>query len=159
MEVEPEEETALFTWPKVDGAAGYSLTIWADEEHTAKLCTILFDAHGTVLEIDFSHMPARLAAEQTSVPSVAFWQTEFSHVVEGLEPGTIYWYKLVALDEENHILDTREASFRTLGVNKSEGLTDVQGDDVQCTKVLRDGQIYLIRGGQMYDVRGNKIAQ
>jgi phosphodiesterase/alkaline phosphatase D-like protein len=78
-------------------------------------------------------------------------------MVDGLEPGTTYWYQLVALDEENHILDTREASFRTRGINKSEGLTDVQGDDVQCTKVLRDGHIYIIRGGQMYDVRGQLI--
>ena len=37
---------------------------------------------------------------------------------------------------------------------KGQGVEDVQGDDVQCTKVLRDGQIYLMYEGRMYDVQG-----
>lgn len=35
-------------------------------------------------------------------------------------------------------------------------LGEVQGDDVQCTKVLQDGRLYLMYEGQMYDVRGAK---
>ena len=37
---------------------------------------------------------------------------------------------------------------------KGQGVENVQGDDVQCTKVLRDGQIYLMYEGRMYDVQG-----
>ena len=34
---------------------------------------------------------------------------------------------------------------------------NVQSNDVQCTKVLRDGQLYLLRNGQMYNVQGNLV--
>ena len=39
----------------------------------------------------------------------------------------------------------------------STGLDDVQGDKVQCTKVLRDGVLYLMYDGVMYDVQGKKV--
>ena len=38
-----------------------------------------------------------------------------------------------------------------------QGIEDVQRDDVQCTKVIRDGRLYLIYKGRMYDVRGQRV--
>ena len=35
-----------------------------------------------------------------------------------------------------------------------QGIEDVRRSDVPCTKILRDGQIYLMYGGRMYDVQG-----
>ena len=40
---------------------------------------------------------------------------------------------------------------------EEQAIDNVQRDDVQSTKVIRDGQLYIIYKGQMYDVRGNKI--
>ena len=168
VEVEPEEESAFFTWPKVDGAAGYSLVIWADDAHTRKLCTVVFDARGTVLCIDFSHAPSRHSTRTASlaeaVPSVAIWQTEFTHLVEGLESGTTYWYTLIAFDEQNHTLDTRAASFTTKGVklptdideaqSTHEQCTNEQCTHEQCTKFLRNGHLYIQRGPFTYSIRG-----
>ena len=37
------------------------------------------------------------------------------------------------------------------------GVDDVRRDDVRCTKVLRDGVLYLMYEGQMYDVRGQRV--
>ena len=37
------------------------------------------------------------------------------------------------------------------------GLGDVQGDNVQCTKLLRDGVLYLEYNGTTYDVQGRRI--
>ena len=31
------------------------------------------------------------------------------------------------------------------------------GEEVQCTKILRDGQLFILRRGQLYDVVGKKI--
>ena len=39
---------------------------------------------------------------------------------------------------------------------QSEAIEDVQ-HDVQCTKVLRNGQLYLMHKGTMYDVQGRMI--
>jgi hypothetical protein len=35
-----------------------------------------------------------------------------------------------------------------------QGLEDVQGNNVQCTKVVRDGQIYILRGEKVYNAQG-----
>jgi hypothetical protein len=33
----------------------------------------------------------------------------------------------------------------------------VQGDDAQCTKLIRDGQLYLLYNGTMYNVQGQIV--
>ena len=38
-----------------------------------------------------------------------------------------------------------------------EGIEDVQGNDVQCTKVLRGGKVVIIREGKEYDILGNRL--
>ena len=38
-----------------------------------------------------------------------------------------------------------------------QGLEDVQGNNVQCTKVVRDGQIYILRGEKEYTVTGQEV--
>lgn len=40
---------------------------------------------------------------------------------------------------------------------KSQDFDNVQGDKVPCTKVLRDGQIYIIRGEKVYTVMGQSV--
>jgi hypothetical protein len=39
----------------------------------------------------------------------------------------------------------------------STGIDNVQSDKVQCTKVIRDGQLYLMYKGTMYDVQGMRV--
>ena len=36
----------------------------------------------------------------------------------------------------------------------NQALHDVQRDDVQCTKVIRNGQLFIVYKGTMYDVQG-----
>ena len=41
---------------------------------------------------------------------------------------------------------------------KSEGISNVQGDDVQCTKVLIDGTLYIIRpDGKVFNAQGAQV--
>ena len=37
------------------------------------------------------------------------------------------------------------------------GIDDVNGDKVQCTKVLLNGQVYIIRNGAVYDLNGRMV--
>ena len=37
-----------------------------------------------------------------------------------------------------------------------QGTEDVQSDKVPCTKVIKDGQLYLMYNGTMYDVQGRR---
>ena len=149
---ETEEHSVQFTWPAVEGASYYTLIIWANEERTEKICTLTFNTMGQLVEINFSkHAPARLPQEKES--------DSFSFRYNGLDENTDYWFNLTAFSADEIELYSTSGSFKTLGNPTPTGMGNIQGDDVQCTKVLRDGQIYLLRGGQMYDVRGNKIAQ
>ena len=40
-----------------------------------------------------------------------------------------------------------------------EGIEDVQRSDVRGTKVLRNGQLYILYEGQMYDVQGRRVKE
>ena len=39
----------------------------------------------------------------------------------------------------------------------AQGIENVQRTDVQCTKVIKDGKLYLMYKGQMYDVQGRIV--
>ena len=149
VETQPDEHSVQFTWPAVEGASYYTLIIWANEERTEKICTLTFNSMGQLVEIDFSkHAPARRAKNATST---------FSFRYNGLSEGTDYWFTMTASDVNNTELFYASGSFATLGANMPTGIDDVQRDDAQCTKVLRDGQIYLMYEGRMYDIRGNQL--
>ena len=48
----------------------------------------------------------------------------------------------------------------TLGVQGTQVTTDINNvgsDDVQCTKVMIDGQLYILRGEKMYDATGRLV--
>ena len=40
---------------------------------------------------------------------------------------------------------------------RSQGVEEVLSDQVQCTKILRDGQIYILRGEKVYTVTGQEV--
>ncbi len=54
---------------------------------------------------------------------------------------------------------TKDATYRATYTrrSKTEGLGDVQRDDVRCTKVLIDGQIYILRGDKTYTIQGMEV--
>ena len=64
---------------------------------------------------------------------------------------------MTASDENDTELFNASGSFATLGANSPTNIDDVQRDDVQCTKVLRNGQIIIRRGDAEYTIQGNKI--
>ena len=43
--------------------------------------------------------------------------------------------------------------------NTTTDVDHVQRDDTQCTKVMRDGQLYLLHNGRMYNVQGQMIKE
>jgi hypothetical protein len=48
----------------------------------------------------------------------------------------------------------------TMGVQNTDaatGIEDVQGDNVQCTKVLINGQFFILRGEHMFDATGRLV--
>ena len=54
--------------------------------------------------------------------------------------------------------DTYWQEFDIQGASKMPtGINDVQGNNVQCTKILRDGQILILRGEKTYTLQGQEV--
>lgn len=51
----------------------------------------------------------------------------------------------------------RRVAMTVHGEQVATGMDNVQGDNVQCTKVLIDGQLFIIRGEKMYDAKGQLV--
>ncbi|MBR4564822.1 MAG: fibronectin type III domain-containing protein [Paludibacteraceae bacterium] len=51
----------------------------------------------------------------------------------------------------------RRARLSFEGEQVATGLDEVQRDNVQCTKVIRDGQLYILHNGAMYNVQGVRV--
>lgn len=147
--INPEENTATFTWPAVSGGASYTLIIWADEAQTEKVCTLHLAADGTLISIDFSKAPRRAPAALWSAPVL-------STTIENLLPGTQYWYTLEAYDDVLLLIDTANGTFFTR-VN-AEGIDFIEENDTNTpVKFLRNGQIIIRRGDAEYSIQGNQI--
>ena len=53
-----------------------------------------------------------------------------------------------ALSGRSNVVDRR---------NAEQGIDPVTSNQVSCTKVLRDGQIFILRGGKVYDMTGQEV--
>ncbi len=154
VETQPDEHSVQFTWPAVDGASYYTLIIWANEERTEKICTLTFNSMGQLVEIDFSkHAPVRRAMNTAGT---------FSFRYNGLDENTHYWYTMGAYDAQDTELFQTSGSFATAGAGTPTGVEEGPSDQGLSdqglrTKVVINGQIYLMREGRMYDVRGRMI--
>ena len=147
VDIEPEETSAVFTWGAVEGAETYVLHVYSDAAQTEEICYVVFDKTGRVISINFvRHAPKRYAEVE-----------QFTYTLDGLTPGTQYWYTVVGRNAEEKAVESTHGSFRTKGTSEgTEGL-DFIGEKEDVHKFLRDGQIYLIYEGRMYDIRGNQI--
>ena len=155
VETEPDEQSVFFTWPAVEGATSYTLIIWANEERTEKVCTLVFNSMGQLIEINFSkNAPSnrRNAADET--------QSVMSFRVTGLTQSTDYWFTMTASDNCETVLYSYSGTFRTLGQPVPAGLQDqMRLVEAEGRKVFRNGQIYIQQGNTLYQLNGQPIKQ
>ena len=81
--------------------------------------------------------------------------TEDSHILlTGLQPKTRYTVGIQSMCGVIDDIIGKSVSFTT---SYGEGVEEVQGDNVQSTKILRDGQLLILVGDKTYDARGVEI--
>ena len=77
-----------------------------------------------------------------------------------LDAGTVYRYRVYGKVGDQYYYGS-EQTFTTQGEwQEEQSIEDVQGDDVQCTKaqkILRNGQIYILRGEKVYTLQGQEV--
>ena len=144
LTVVPDETTATVTWPAVTGAATYELVI--KDKNGNVICTLIFNANGQLTSIAFA--PSRdKAPQQTQSAGFAF-------TVTGLDGGTAYDLTIDAKDNNGTTLSTKTVSFIT---NNPQGI-EMTNDQLQITnKVIRDGQILILRGDNTYTLTGQQV--
>ena len=146
VNVTPAENTAEVAWPTISGAATYELVI--KDKGGNVICTLIFNSNGQLTQIAFGAQARNNAPQQTQAAG-------FSFTVTGLEEGTSYDLTITSKDNNGGTLDTKTVSFTTTG--EPQGIEDVQGNNVQCTKVVRDGQVFILRGDKTYTVTGQEV--
>ena len=56
-----------------------------------------------------------------------------------------------------YMLDAVWGNFKYIECISSEGIEDVQSDEVQSTKVIKDGQGLILRNGKTYTMQGQEV--
>ena len=147
LSVTPAETTADVAWPAIIGAATYELVI--KDKGGNVICTLVFNANGQLTQIAFNAPARNNAPQQTQAAG-------FSFTVTGLENGTSYDLTITSKDNSGTTLDTKTISFTTSG-DVPQGIEDVLSDQVQCTKVMRNGQVFILRGDKTYTLQGQEV--
>ena len=92
--------------------------------------------------------PGRNAAQQTQSAGFAF-------TVTGLDSGTAYDLTITAKNGFGSTLDTKTVSFTT---ESAQGINLITNDKLEMTnKILRDGQVLILRGNKTYTLTGTEI--
>ncbi len=141
--VTPSDNEAVFVWRADESAASYNLEIRKDGE---VFCTLIFNANGQLTSIAFA--PARngqthRAAEQTGAG--------FRFTVTGLGESTHYTFGMTVKDAANATLQTYTGEFNTTGVATS---VDNATTETTAQKVIRNGQVLILRGDKTYTTMG-----
>ena len=56
-----------------------------------------------------------------------------------------------------YMVDAVWGNFKYIECISSEGIEDLQGDEVQSTKVIKDGQVLIFRNGKTYTMQGQEV--
>lgn len=154
--VEPSENEAEFTWPTSTEAASYSLTITKDG---IVFCTLTFNANGQLTGLAFA--PDRNGAEHAAAATTSVAGMTFT--VTGLDAATAYAFSFDAKDASQQVIESYTGTFATAGYQAPETPTEVEHVDGvnkyvnTVTKVVREGQVLILRGEKMYDLRGQEV--
>ena len=153
VQTEPDEQSVFFTWPSVEGATSYTLIIWANEERTEKVCTLVFNSMGQLIEINFSK---NAPANRRNAVSEAMSTLSFR--VTGLNESTAYWFTITASDNWETVLYSYIGSFQTLGKQMPTDIRSTTGTPSDATrKYISNGQLFIKKNGILYDEKGNII--
>ena len=155
--VEANDDNAIFTWPTDSAAASYSLQITKDG---VVFCTLVFNSNGQLTGIAFA--PGRNGAAHA--PAATMSVAGMSFTVTGLNVASKYAYRLAVADDASEELVAYSGEFATTGYNgevnpggNPEGIEDVFTDEHKASKILHNGQIFILRGDKTYTIDGRLV--
>ena len=155
--VEANDDNAIFTWPTNTEAASYTLQITKDG---VVFCTLVFNANGQLTGIAFA--PGRNGTSHA--PAATMSVAGMSFTVIGLNVASKYAYRLAVADDASEELIAYRGEFATTGYDgevnpggNPEGIEDVFTDEHKASKILHNGQIFILRGEKTYTIDGRHV--
>ena len=148
--VVPGFNDVTITWPTAENADTYSLVINKDNQ---PFCTLTFNQDGQLLNIAFApsrdgnNHPAQYAAQTVS---------GYRFTVTGLNEATQYAYNITTKDADNNTIATYSGEFTTMGGSTS-AVEDIWQNTTNIQKLLRNGQLIIVRDGVEYTVMGQEM--
>jgi hypothetical protein len=147
--VTPGSNDVTITWPIEDDADTYSIVITKDGE---VFCTLTFNSNGQLVSIAFApgrqgHHPAQYAEAVAN---------GYRFTVTGLDESTKYGYNLEVKDSNNQTIQSYSGEFVTKS-DASTSVSDIQSQISNCQKILRNGQLLILRDGVEYNAQGVRL--
>ena len=112
------------------------------------ICTLIFNANGQLTSIAFNAPARNNAPQQTQTAGFAF-------TVTGLNSGTNYDLVMTSKNSNGETIQTKTVSFTTTG--NAQSVENILGGNAQSTKILRNGQLYILRGEKTYTLQGQEV--
>ena len=143
--ITPTTNDVTIIWPTETNAETYTIVIKKGDK---VFCTLTFNANGQLLNIAFA--PSRDGTNHTAryAEQVA---NGYRFTVTGLEEGTDYTYSIDVKDTSNQTIKSYSGEFSTQAPTAVEDLTT---EDSTTHKLLRDGQLFILREGKTYNAQG-----
>ena len=149
--VESGTTTVIITWPTEDGADTYTIVIKKDGE---VVCTLTFNAEGQLINIAFA--PGRDGNHPAQYAEAVANGKGFRFTVTGLEDGTDYTYTVTSKDAANKTISEHSGEFTTNSATALDN-THSQSPITNCQKILRNGQLIILRDGVEYNAIGMEL--
>jgi hypothetical protein len=147
--VTPGTNDVTITWPTEGNADTYTIVIKKDGE---VVCTLTFNADGQLLNIAFA--PGRDGNHPVQYAEQA--SNGYRFTVTGLEEGTHYAYNIDVRDAANKTIKSYTGEFTTESMTAVEN-THSQSPTSDCQKILRNGQLLILRDGVEYTIMGQEL--
>lgn len=144
IHITSSEYYADIVWKAITNAASYELVI----EFMGNTWRFTFNVEGILTSTAY-HAPSRYDALQGTQAA------GFSYTVMGLASGTTYNVTITAKAANGSTLNTQTASFTTAG--EPQGIEDVNADNLQSKKIIRDGKVFILRGDKVYTTTGQEV--
>ena len=148
--VDPGYNDVTITWPTEDNADTYTILIKKGDE---VFCTLTFNADGQLINIAFApsrdgdNRPAQYAEQAVN---------GYRFTVTGLTKATQYAYSVTTKDAANQTIATYSGEFTTMG-GIATSIEDILHSTTNCQKLLRNGQLIIVRDGVEYNAMGQEM--
>lgn len=145
--ITPSTNDVTIIWPTEIGADTYTIVIKKGNE---VFCTLTFNAEGQLRNISFA--PGRDGNHPVQYAEQA--SNGYRFTVTGLEEGTHYTYNIDVKNAANKTIKSYTGEFTTESMTAVENITT---NNANIQKILRDGQLLILRDGVEYTIMGAEI--